>query len=523
MKALITRLMIAALALVTACPSPVGAQGGSSEIEMLRRELRRLQERLQKLEEAQSRPAPAAPTPAARATPPAAPRPGEREIQLPPPAGPRAAQVAPRPGEREIRLEREHPLETLGLSRPEAAGFRLSGFFAASASYDSHVQMVPEFAGGGPALADPGSLNFRFEKFSFGVARTFADWLSAGATIEVEGHRDRHTHLIAAGASGNRFGCPLGLACERFGAEAPETEIELHRFNVTGVVPLGNGLAVAFGRFDTPFGIERHDPNLLLTATSSELFRFGRPNSMTGFQFSYPFAPWLDATAWVVNRWENETTHDPFDDDNRAKSVGGRVGFTPFAAGGRLLNIGLGGWWGEEQTDDTASPRWIVDADITWSPLPRLILAAEALYGGESDVSFRERGSPFAAPAATTKDVRWWGLYVLAHHDVVDWAGLTFRYGFFRDEDAARTGVEQSLQSFTVAPVIHLSRLIPDLRPLGVTYPRTAHPLHWVDLKLEYRASHSSRPVFSDARPSVAITDADHWSHLLQLQFVVNY
>jgi Putative beta-barrel porin-2, OmpL-like. bbp2 len=399
------------------------------------------------------------------------------------------------------------------------SGFRFSGFFSGSASYNSHIQMVPEFAGGGQALADPGSLNFRFDKFSFGVAKTFAPWLSAGAALEVESHRDRHTH------GGPTFGCPSSseFCFERFGAEEAETEIELHRFNITGVAPLGNGLSISFGRFDTPFGIERHDPNLLLTATTSEVFQFGRPNSMTGFQLSYQFAPWLDAVAWVANRWENETTHDPFDDNNRAKSFGGRLGFTPLPTGGQLLNIGLGGWWGEEQTDDTANPRWLVDLDVTWSPLPRLILAAEAVYGGEEGVSFRRRGVPFGAAEARDRDVTWWGLYALVHYDIVDWLGLTFRYGFFRDEHAARTGVRQSLQSFTVAPVLHLSRLIPDLRPLGVAYPRTAHPLNWVDVKLEYRANNSNRPVFSDAAPNVPILGADYWSRQLQLQFVVNY
>jgi hypothetical protein len=71
--------------------------------------------------------------------------------------------------------------------------------------------------------------------------------------------------------------------------------------------------------------------------------------------------------------------------------------------------------------------------------------------------------------------------------------------------------------------VLHLTRLVPGLRPLGVTYPRTSHPLNWVDVKLEYRANHSDRPVFSSARPNVAIVDAEHWSHQLQLQFVINY
>ena len=56
----------------------------------------------------------------------------------------------------------------------------------------------------------------------------------------------------------------------------------------------------------------------------------------------------------MVNRWENETTEDPIEDNNRAKSVGGRVGLTP-VQGSRLLNFGIGGFWGPEQDDESAS------------------------------------------------------------------------------------------------------------------------------------------------------------------------
>jgi hypothetical protein len=167
MRAFVAGLFIAFLVLEAADPAVVAAQGGASaEIEGLRQELKRLQERLQKLEETRSQPAPSPAAPVA--------------VQAAPPT------VAPRPGEREIQLEREHPLEVLGLSKPDISGFRFSGFFSGSASFNSHIQMVPEFAGGGQALSDPRSLNFRFDKFSFGVAKTFASWLSAGAAVEVE-------------------------------------------------------------------------------------------------------------------------------------------------------------------------------------------------------------------------------------------------------------------------------------------------------------------------------------------------
>ena len=426
--------------------------------------------------------------------------------------------LPPRPGEREVLLERGHPLETIGLPKPEIGTLRLSGFFVGSFNYNNRIQMVPEFAGGSPVTSEPGRTDFRFDSFTIGAYKTFAPWLSAGASIEVERHGHRHSHGFDPA-----FGCPgVGLCVERFGSEAIETEISLHRFNITAVAPIGNGLALSFGRFDTPFGYERHDAALNLTATTSELQRFGRPQSMTGLTAASQLTPWLDVMGWVVNRWENETTETPLEDNNSDKSFGGRIGFTPLP-GARLLNFGLGGWWGPEQDDNNRNNRWIVDFDVTWSPIPRLLLAAEFVYGGESGVSFRRRGLPFQADAVDQRDVTWLSFYALAHYDLTDWLGLSFRYGFFEDKKGARTGVEQVLQSFTVAPILHLSRLIPDLRPLGVTYARTRHPLDWVDVRFEYRLNHSNKPVFSDAQPGVPITTADRNSHEVTVQFVVNY
>jgi hypothetical protein len=487
--------------------SALGQTPAVSEVEALRQEIQKLQERLNRLEQSQRAPAPA---PAA-AAPVVAPTPA-----APPPST--TVQVAPRPGEREVVIERSHPLEVIGLPKPEIGTLRLAGFFVGSFNYNNRIQMVPEFAGGIPVTSEPGRTDFRFDQFTIGAFKTFAPWLSAGATIEVERHSNRHSH------GGPTFGCPsaTGDCFERFGAEAIETEISLHRFNITAIAPIGNGLAFSFGRFDTPYGYERHDAALNLTATTSELQRFGRPQSMTGLTVAYQFAPWLDVMGWVVNRWENETTETPFEDNNRDKSFGGRLGFTPLQ-GPQILNVGIGGWWGPERDNDNADARWIVDFDVTWSPIPRLLLAGEVVYGGESNVSFRRVGVPFAAPAVSNRDARWLAAYALAHYDFVDWLGLSLRYGYFNDYDGAQTGVQQVLQSWTIAPVVHLSRLVPDLRPVGLTYARTRHPLDWVDVRFEYRLNTSNKHVFSDAAPNVFVQQADKTAHQFTLQFVVNY
>src|SRR2546425_12454495 len=112
---------------------------------------------------------------------------------------PVAAQIAPpalaqRPGEREIQLERGNILEAVGLPKPEVGGLRFAGFFVGSANYNSHIQMVPEFAGSAPLSSEPRSLDFRFDQFAIGAFKTFSPWLSAGASIEVERHGHRHSH-----------------------------------------------------------------------------------------------------------------------------------------------------------------------------------------------------------------------------------------------------------------------------------------------------------------------------------------
>jgi Putative beta-barrel porin-2, OmpL-like. bbp2 len=416
--------------------------------------------------------------------------------------------------------EREVPLgATETPASFEVAGVRISGFFVGSANYNSHIQMVPEFAGTAPVSSEPTRIDFRFDQFSIGAFKTFSPWLSAGASIEVERGGHRHSH----GFVGDQIDCPGTDPCiEQFEGEEITTEVSLHRFNVTAVAPIGNGVAFSFGRFDTPFGYERHDAALNLTATTSELQRFGRPQSMTGFQIGYPFSPWLDAAAWVVNRWENETTEDPLEDNNRAKSVGGRIGLTPLH-GTSLLNLGLGGFWGAEQNDDNSHARWIVDADVTWSPASPFLFAGEFVYGGESHVSFRRRGIPFAADAVDGADVHWYGLYGLVHYDLLRWLGVSFRYSLFNDLDGARTGVAQVLQSVTVVPIVHLSRLIPELRPYGASYARTRHPVDWVDLRFEYRLGFSDHTVFSDSAPGIPITQASKTAHVATMQLVVNY
>src|SRR4029453_17913115 len=101
--------------------------------------------------------------------------------------------------------------------------------------------------------------------------------------------------------------------------------------------------------------------------------------------------------------------------------------------------------------------------------------------------------------------------------------GVSLRYGWLDDPDGARTGVEQKLSSWTLAPVLHVSRFVHGLRSTGAAFARTQHPIDALDLKLEYRMNRSDRTVFSAAEAATDVSDAGKTSHQVQLQLAWNF
>lgn len=430
--------------------------------------------------------------------------------------------------EREISLDALGP-RTTGAAQAAlapAAAFSIYGFAVGSASWQSRTQLVPEFAGGAQALADPRQVNFRFDKVGVALSKRFASWLRASAAFEVESHKDKHSHL-RTDTTTQCVGVPA--PCETFGAETPSTEATLDKLEITAIAPIGTGLGFSFGRFDVPFGIERHDEVLNLTATTSEIYQFAKPQNYTGVQAFYAFGPQLDVNFWVANRWESHTTHEPFDDNNRTKSIGGRIGFSP-AVGEQLLNVGIGGWYGAERTpppsatgsSSSGPKRRLASLDATWSPTRRTLLAAELVAGKEDEVSFRERGWPISQPAVSGIEASWRGGYVMAHLEALPWLGLTARLGYLDDEDGWRTGVAQKLKSITLVSTFHLSALVGE-RPVRWTYPRSPIRIHEASVKVEYRHNRSNQPVFSRADAPLADPDTARSSDQVQVQLVVNF
>ena len=129
-------------------------------------------------------------------------------------------------------LAQERPVS---FDKPSTVGkalgeLEISGFAVGSASWNSHIQIVPEFAGGAIALADPRQLNFRFDKVGVALSKRFGPTLSVSAAFEIESHKDKHSHLRSNPAT-QCVGVPV--PCESFGAETPATESTLDKLAVT--------------------------------------------------------------------------------------------------------------------------------------------------------------------------------------------------------------------------------------------------------------------------------------------------
>jgi hypothetical protein len=391
--------------------------------------------------------------------------------------------------------ERKGPLGSL-----EIAGTRITGFVVGSVDFATAQRFpgttpasgdIPEFERTVDAPTDPDQVNFRFDTFNIGFTKRLADWLLASAAIEVENER-----TIEAFEGGTEL--------ER----ESETEVDIDVFEVTAIAPVGNGLALSFGKFNVPFGIEREDAPFNLQATNSFVFELGRPSKVLGFRTAYQFHPIVDVELFAVNGWDVD------DDNNHGKTIGGRLGFTPL----ERLNFGIGGFWGAEQDDLAGPKRWVIDVDATFTRIPRLTLAAEFVYGGENDVGVFSVDEPSLlvgldedelAALVVEKNVNWIGFALTGHYEVTDLLGLTVRYGYFNDMDGGRTGFDQVLQSFTLAPTIHLSSLIPGLGVPGYV-PRTNLPIPYVDLRLEYRVEWSNRDIFFTDNDLSNFSDIDH-------------
>lgn len=234
---------------------------------------------------------------------------------------------------------------------------------------------------------------------------------------------------------------------------------------------LGAGVTMEVGKFNSPLGWEGLDAPDLYQFSLSNLTNLTIPSNLVGVNFLQQPRPWFDWQVFVVNGLDRNR------DNNDAKSLGARLGFTPT----KRVNFGVSSIYGAERDDNTGDQRWLLDFDYTIKPTEKLLVGGDLQYG-------REENHPFVGARRSGGDATWFAWLVTTRYEFTDRFGITLRFDYVNDDDGAlaadfgapllSTPGGQVLKSVTFAPSFRLRDNL-----LGV---------------FEYRHDWSSRATFLD-------------------------
>jgi hypothetical protein len=181
----------------------------------------------------------------------------------------------------------------------------------------------------------------------------------------------------------------------------------------------GNGVQLKVGRIATLLGLE-----VIATTTN--------PNWSEGNQFIYvenftnlglsvetKLSAKVDVQLRLFNGW------DVVRDNNRSKSLMGRIGISPDAH----TSIAVLGYFGPEQAADGSAAR--AGAEV----LAGRKLGKAALWV-QGDFGTEEQNGALADP---TQDASWWAVGAWLTYDLSPTVGLALRGDYLNDENGART------------------------------------------------------------------------------------
>jgi hypothetical protein len=224
-------------------------------------------------------------------------------------------------------------------------------------------------------------------------------------------------------------------------------------------VDLTDTLKLTFGKFNAPMGFELLDPNQMYQFSHAMVFNFGVPTNVTGVMVSTSYR-FFDLSVYLVNGWDQIT------DDNRHKTVGGRLGVTLREG----FNFGFSVISGDEGTEirdggNGLFNRTVVDLDTTITALPGFTIGGELNWGSDEDQSVIEPGA----------DAEWvaWLVMVNFAFPTNDKVGITFRYDGFRDEEGARlgSGIKETRNALTFSPSYSFGKGFGALLESNIRFP----------------------------------------------------
>jgi hypothetical protein len=194
-------------------------------------------------------------------------------------------------------------------------------------------------------------------------------------------------------------------------------------------VPVGNGIQLKLGKFNTLVGSEVNEPWLNPNWSRQLVYTLAQPATHTGGLASYAINDKVAVTAGGIQGWDN------FEDNNSNPSFIGQVGLTPIPQETLLI----GAIVGPEQTDTNSNNRTLVDVVNIWKPFDGFLMQTNLDFGQEE-----------GANAVSGGHATFWGISNTVAYDFTPRFNMAFRAEWFDDQDGARTGTSQGIWELTL-------------------------------------------------------------------------
>jgi hypothetical protein len=270
------------------------------------------------------------------------------------------------------------------------------------------------------------------------------------------------------------------------------TDVEIDNL-LLSVVPAGaSNVSLEFGKLDLPIGFERDDEPLNFLVSPSFNFDLARPVKMVGVEGSWSPTPKAGLSGFVFNGWGTDL------EPNHGKTGGLRMEYLP----AKGVTVGLSGLYGVEGEQGATNNRYLLNLDYALQPSWDWVVAGEANLGGDRGI------------LADGSDATWKGGMVTVLHRLTRNWGVAARAEVFRDADGVRTGVTQTLESYSIAPLYSLGvgreGIFANVQHTTVRIPR-------LQVRGEIRFNHSNVPFFETS------DGLDTWNVEYRIQFVTTF
>ncbi|MGO9516544.1 MAG: outer membrane beta-barrel protein [Candidatus Korobacteraceae bacterium] len=262
-----------------------------------------------------------------------------------------------------------------------------------------------------------------------------------------------------------------------------ETDVAHHfdipELYVSYIAPLGKGLRFDTGKMASHLGSEIIGGYDGYNDEFSRgfIFGFGVPFTYTGVKATYAFNCKITGMVVLVNGWDEVQRY------NHGYSWGSQITVTPTKATTLYFNF----IHGPERPHDDRDIRTVGEIVGSWKTTPRLNLGFDAVYGHEQN------------GVCLGHDAIWRGLAAYVKYGFTQKFSLAFRGEVFNDSGGTRTGVDQTLQGYTITPEYDMAAKLSDI----------ASWLRNLDGKFvvrgDIRLDHSNRDVFLTSEPAVLV------------------